>query len=103
MVAPRMSSLEADNQLRYAGNGGAHVESHFIKANSPDGERALWLKHTLLVPAAGPALAEVWAIAFAERGAKKLAVKRSYPLAELQNSNAPFSLRVPCAELTSRR
>jgi hypothetical protein len=104
MVAPLMSSPEADNRLRYAGSRAGHVESHFLKANSPDGQRAIWIKHTLLVPVQRPeaAICEVWGIAFAQRGSRKLAVKRSYPLALLQSQSEPFELRVPCAELSSR-
>jgi hypothetical protein len=105
MVAPPMTSPEADNRLRYAGTQSGHVESHFLKANSPDGGRAIWVKHTLLVPARRPeeAIGEVWAIAFAQRGARKLAAKRSFPLAQLHTSAQPFELSLPCAGLTSRR
>ena len=101
MVAPTMNRFEADNQLRDAKDANGHVESHFIKANSPDGARAIWVKHTLLVPRGRPeaALAEVWAIAFAEHGARKHAVKRSFPRSQLQSGTSPFSLRLPCAEL----
>ena len=100
-----MISAEADNRLRYAGGQAGHVESHFLKANSPDGERAIWIKHTLLVPAQRPeeAIGEVWAIAFAQRGTRKLAVKRSFPLSQLHSRAEPFELRAPCAELTSHR
>ena len=57
------------------------------------------MKHTLLVPRARPeaAVAEVWAIAFAEHGARKQAVKRSLPRSQLQSGTAPFHLRVSCA------
>src|SRR5262245_10052920 len=104
MFAPLMDALSEGNRLRYARGAAGHVESHFLKANSPDGERALWIKHTLLVPRAdaGTAVAEVWAVAFAERGARKLAVKRSFPLGELQEL-APFGWRVSCAELAGTR
>ena len=55
MVLPLMTTPEADNRLRYAGTQPGHVESHFLKANSPDGQRAIWIKHTLLVPVRRPA------------------------------------------------
>ncbi|MDB4985074.1 MAG: hypothetical protein JWN04_252 [Myxococcaceae bacterium] len=78
-----------------------HVESHFLKANSPDGRRAIWLKHTLLVPRdpARPAVAELWAIAFADGGLRKLAQKRSFPIAEAHFGKEPFRITVPGAEL----
>lgn len=93
------SPSEPDNALRYRPGAGGHVESHFLKANSPEGGRAIWLKHTLLVPVAGPPVAELWAIAFAERGRQKRALKQSYPLAEASWSSTPFAVRVPGAEL----
>lgn len=37
-------------------------ESHYLKANAPDGAAALWLKHTLFRPRTGPAVAELWAV-----------------------------------------
>ncbi|HKU40273.1 MAG TPA: hypothetical protein VJR89_19065 [Polyangiales bacterium] len=99
-----MDAVSAANRLRYARGTAGHVESHFVKANSPDGERALWIKHTLLAPAAQPeaAVVEVWAVAFAERGARKVAAKRSFPIAELE-ALEPFGLRVSCAELIGTR
>lgn len=99
-----MDPIAVANRLRYVPGTTGHVESHFIKANSPDGERAIWLKHTLLAPQARPeaAVAEVWAVAFAERGARKLAAKRSFPLTGLEQI-VPFGLRVGCAELIGRR
>jgi hypothetical protein len=99
---------EADNALRYAGASpgrerprGGHVESHFLKANSPDGRRALWVKHTLLVPTKPDAdpVAELWAIAFDERGRRKLAQKATYPISAARFSEAPFSFTLPAAEL----
>ena len=104
--APSLSQSERDNAVRYRpGHAEGHVESHFLKANSPDGERALWLKHTLRVPAARPseAVAEVWAVAFAERGRRKVARKRSFPLAQAHLSDAPFGIVTPCAALSQGR
>jgi hypothetical protein len=56
-----------------------HVESYFLKANSPDGQRAFWIKTTIYA-AGGAAIAEAWAVAFdRERG--HVAVKTSVPFA----------------------
>jgi hypothetical protein len=93
------SASEHSNQVRLESGARGHVESHFLKANSPDGERAIWLKHTLLVPLHGPAVAEVWAIAFADRGRRKQARKQTFPLAEATFGATPFRLAVPVAEL----
>lgn len=95
------SESERDNRLRYVGQPGGHVESHFLKANSPDGQRALWVKHTLLIPraAGGPPLAELWAVAFDQGGRRKCALKRSFPLAALRRCDAPFELALPAGEL----
>ena len=95
------SARDADNALRYPGRWPGHVESHFIKANSADGERAIWIKHTVLAPSArlGGTVAELWAIAFADRGRRKLAAKRTFRISELRARASPFSLQLPCAEL----
>ncbi len=53
-------------------------ESCYLKANSPDGRRALWLKHNLLRPLAGEARAELWAIGH-ERGKAPRVLKREVP------------------------
>ena len=69
--------------VRYAPDGGGHVESYFLKANDPHARRAIWLKTTIYASARGAsgaphAVAEAWAIAFdGERG--HVAVKASIP------------------------
>jgi hypothetical protein len=99
------TACERANALRYRAPSAGHVESHFLKANSPDGQRALWVKHTLLVPTRGDAepVAELWAIAFDQRGRRKLAQKVSYPLSAARLSDAPFSFVLPDAELRQGR
>jgi hypothetical protein len=72
------------NAVRHdAASRAGHVESYFIKANSPDGKRALWLKATIFATHARPshAVAEAWAVYF-ERDGQHVAVKRSMPYAE---------------------
>lgn len=49
-------------------------ESHYLKGNSPCGNRAFWLKHTLLQPVRGPAVVEFWAVWF-ERGQAPVVAK----------------------------
>ncbi len=85
---------EPDNAPRFRpGDGRGHVESYFLKANSPGGSRAIWIKHTILVPEGRPeaAVAEVWAVAF-HRGdpAFPVAVKATSPLAAARFRGSPF-------------
>lgn len=96
------TSSERANAVRYR-RPQAHVESLFLKGNSPDGRRALWIKYTILAPRAAPerARAELWAVAFrAGPGARPpVAAKQSFPLREASWSEAPFRLRLPGGEL----
>ncbi len=61
-----------------------HVESYFLKANDPDGTRALWVRGTLFSRASEPggAVAEGWAIAFDRRGGARrhVALKSTIPI-----------------------
>lgn len=95
------SASEAANQLLYRpGIAGGHVESLFLKGNSPDGQRALWVKYTLLAPKQGSSdVAELWAIAFDRSWPAPRANKRTYPIARAELQRAPFALRLPDGEL----
>ncbi len=75
------------NAVRFDPSAGVdHVESYFLKANDPSGERALWIKATIFASAREPrrAVAEGWAIAFDRRGgqSKHVAVKHVLPYAD---------------------
>lgn len=97
---------EPDNCVRFAAQRSrGHVESLFLKGNSPDGKRALWVKYTILAPQKQPerGVAELWAVAFDRARSAPLANKRSYPLSELRLSTSPFSLRLPGAEIQHGR
>ena len=96
------AAAERDNRVRHRPTRAGHVESHFLKANSPDGRRALWIKHTLLVPVGKPeaAVAELWAVAFDEGGARKVAAKQRYPIQQARFEASPFRIAVPGATLT---
>jgi hypothetical protein len=94
METSRMSS---DNALRTPDRAQGHVESHFLKANSADGTRALWIKFTSLLP---QGVAELWAIAFADRGKRTSALKQTFPLSALRYVPEPFRLALPRGELT---
>lgn len=76
---------------------GGHVESWFLKLNSPDEARALWLKATIRAPdprfhAGGP-VAEIWAIAFERRHAPR-AAKHTIPYAQASFSALGLDLSV---------
>ena len=61
-------------------------ESHYLKANSPDGQRAFWIKHTLVCE--GPTWAEriweIWFLAF-ERGGRTWVNKAEFRWAEMES------------------
>jgi hypothetical protein len=82
--------------------GRGHVESFFLKANDPrDPRRALWVKHTLLVPDDGSApLAELWAIAFPAAGAP-IAAKSSHDAGGATLNRGSLGFAVGGAELRS--
>jgi hypothetical protein len=79
-----------------------HVESYFLKINDPKGERALWVKATILARLFGTPVAESWAIAF-ERGKPALARKRTVPFAESRFSREGVDVELPSLALSSSR
>ena len=97
----QVTPSEAANEVLYRpGLADGHVESLFLKGNSPDGQRALWLKYTLLAPRGGGRdVAELWAIAFDRSHGAPRANKRTYPVARAELRRAPFGLTLPDGEL----
>ena len=92
-----MTGAVSPNAVRFdprACVGVGHVESYFLKANDPKGERALWIKATIFCSSAEPkrAVAEGWAIAFDKRlgpgKSNHIAVKHVLPY-----SSASFSAK----------
>lgn len=91
-----------DNTLRYGkGRRGGHVESFFLRANHPQRPLALWLKATVLAPAKGSPLAELWFISFDGERGRTLARRERMPLdaalfsddpARIELANASFCL-----------
>ncbi|MBW2461078.1 MAG: hypothetical protein JRH11_05495 [Deltaproteobacteria bacterium] len=80
-----------------------HVESHFLKAVAPDGQRAIWVKHTLLRPTApdNAGVAEVWAVAFTRDQGPLAAAKSVFPLTDAHFEHAPFDYRIGPCRLTA--
>lgn len=72
---------------------GANVESFFMKANSPDGRRALWIRGTVFRQPGLPVVAESWAIAF-DRHRGHVAVKSTIPFEKARFSKNAFDLEV---------
>lgn len=71
---------------------GGLYESHYLKANSPTGDEAFWIKHNLLVPPAGGGIAEFWLVHF-RRGHAPRVWKREVPVRELELGADQLSLR----------
>ena len=76
------------------GGHGGHVESYFLKLNDPEGQRALWIKATILARAGGAApVAEAWAIAFDRAGAH-VGAKEIVPFARARFSSERLEVSV---------
>ncbi len=95
-----MSDANDWNWVRYSpARRGGHVESYFLKLNSPDGARALWLKATILArPDAAP-VAEAWAISFTRDG-RHVACKEVVPLAAARFDGSRLDVEVAGVRLT---
>ena len=95
-----MSERERDNEVRFRPSDAerGHVESHFLKATSPDGKQAIWVKHTILSERSAPerATAQIWGIAFDRRGERPraLGAKRVVPIGQARFTATPFSSEV---------
>jgi hypothetical protein len=63
-------------------------ESHYLKANGPDGQKAFWIKHTLFRPLQGPAVAELWFVWF-QRGRPTRVTRMDVPWERLALSDGP--------------
>ncbi len=82
--------------LRFDPAGSGHVESYFLKINDRHGQRALWVKATILArsPMVGEPVAESWAIAF-ERGKPPVARKATIPFSRARFSKDAIDLELP--------
>jgi len=90
--------------LRFDPASNGHVESYFLKINDPKGERALWVKATILARSSMVAepVAESWAIAF-ERGKPPVARKSTVPFSRARFSRGAIDLELPGLSMTSSR
>ncbi len=63
-------------------------ESHYLKANSPDGQHAMWIKHTLFRPDGGDHVAELWFI-WLTRGSPPRVFRSDVPWKDLRFGPGP--------------
>jgi hypothetical protein len=77
-------------------------ESNYLKANSPDGRRAIWVKHNALVPIEGAGLGEFWIVLF-ERGQTPIVAKREVPWTEVEADPDAIGLRAGAVSLRPER
>lgn len=74
-------------------------ESNYLKANSPDGQRGLWIKHNLLRRLDGTGLGEFWLIWF-ERGRRPGVVKHEVEWPSLTLSQDAIGIQAGPISLT---
>lgn len=88
-------------KARLLGLRGAPVESYFMKANAPDGSRALWLRATVFRQPGLPVVAESWAIAF-DRHRGHVAIKSTVPFERARFAKDDFDAEVDGCALSLR-
>lgn len=87
---------------RLLGLRGAPVESYFVKANSPDATRALWLRTTVFRQPGVPVVADAWAIAF-DRHRGHVAIKSTVPFPQARFAKSDFDVEVDGCALSLTR
>lgn len=82
--------------------GAGHYESWFLRANDPAAPRALWIRHTVFVPAGDPgaALGELWAVVFDGASGRHAAGKVEVPLAACRFDPERLDVQTAGARLT---
>lgn len=79
-----------------------HVESWFLKANDPEGRRALWVRCTIFARPSLPPVAESWAIAF-DRRRGHVAVKSTVALDSARFAKDTVDVEVDGCSLSLQR
>ena len=77
-------------------------ESNYLKANAPDGQRGLWIKHNLLRPLHGEAIGEFWVVLF-ERGQAPIVAKREVSWSALEVDSRAILIRSGEIALSAKR
>jgi hypothetical protein len=89
--------------MRYrASSKKGHVESWFLKANEPDGRRALWVRCTIFARPPLTPVAEAWAVAF-DRHRGHVAVKSTVGLDAARFAMDAFDVEVDGCALSLDR
>lgn len=73
-------------------------ESRWLRVNSGDGPRAIWLRETLLRPSTGGASADVWVMVFDPGGNR--ALRQSFPIDTAIFADTPWTARIGSSSLT---
>ncbi len=74
-----------------------YYESRFVRANDPDGARALWVRETLLLPTEGDPAADVWVMVFDPSGHR--AVKQQYAIDDADFDDRDWTVRIAASRL----
>ena len=77
-------------------------ESNYLKANSPDGQWGLWIKHNLLRPPTGEGVAEFW-IVLSRRGHSPLVAKKETPLHKVRINPQMIEIDSDAVRLSTKR
>jgi hypothetical protein len=93
--------VKAPELTELLGLRGAPVEAWFMKANAPDGSRAIWIRGTVFAQPGLPVVAESWAIAF-DRHRGHVAVKSTVPFASARFAKDDFDVTIDNCELSLR-
>lgn len=81
-----------DNALRYRPGGPGHVESYFMRGNSPDRRLAFWLKSTVFAPRPDSAVAELWCIFFDAENGRTFSEKKTVPFGHASFDGEPMQI-----------
>ena len=79
-----------------------YYESRYIRANDPDGPRALWMRSTLLLPTAGAPVADSWVMVFDPDGSGNRALKQPYPIDQSDYRYDTWTARIGATSIDDR-
>lgn len=79
-------------------------ESNYLKANSPDGKRGLWLKHNILAPTGEhEAVLELWCVLFDKDKGRPRALKQTRLMSQFDIAQTSLSIQGKEVTLTAHR
>lgn len=78
-------------------------ESNYLKANSPDGKKGIWLKHNILAPLGDePAMLELWCVLFDQDKGRPRAFKQMRPMSQVKTGVGSLRIEADEVLLTGR-